>query len=924
MPHFLLVSSILFVSACASLPQPIQSPNDDRAYRYLTLDNDLQVLLISDPGTDKSAAALAAFRGWDQEPADHPGLAHFLEHMLFLGTERYPEADGYQKFVATHGGSVNAYTLGDHTNFFFDIEPDYFFEGLDRFSQFFVAPLFQAEYVEREKNAVHSEYQLQLKDDRWRGQSVRRVLINPEHPESRFHIGSAESLAETDRATLIEWFEANYSADEMGLVVLSSHDLDEIEAQVRRRFTAVANRNIGPPPVPVEWFGAGSVPSRLQHRTIKNTRRVVFTFPIAATDEHYRTKPTHYIANMLGHEGKGSLHTKLKARGWIESLGAGSSRLDSNNAVLSVNIEITDEGIEHIDAIRNALFAYIELAKSHGVEAWRYGEQALVAELGFRFQEKSQPIRTARAAAAGLRLVEPTDLLRAPYMMEGFDAELIDFYFGYLTPKNLITEISGPDVETDAVEPWFEVPYRISNDASSDYANVIDGLALPTPNEYLPENLELVTEAPVPFDGPTQSTPAGHLDLWMAPDTEFGTPRQTTRLKIHLHGGLTLPSDIAHARLYARLVQDELNTSTYPAQLAGLSYRVGPSNTGFGIAVSGYDDKMTVLFNDILEAFGNVEIEATKLATHRVELGKNLDNFKNERPYSQAMASLNHIVLSNAWPPTRLKQANDAVDKASLEAWRKRRLSAVAATLFVHGNIVDEDAEALVNTVRRVLRLGNVDIVEPTPRLLARSVRYELDVEHNDAAYLLYVQGADTSFAERARVGLLARMLRTEYFNSLRTEQQLGYVVTVVPVVFRTQPGLAFVVQSPVAAAGQLETATYDFVQAQLERFRALPESVLEQHKRGFIARLLERDKNLYSRSQRLWSDLDVGIVSFDSREQIATQAARITRDDLVSAFINLMDGTRGNRVVVYSKGQFNEPANEGTLIEDIASFKMD
>ena len=119
----------------------VKSPNDDRDYRYITLDNALRVLLVSDSTTDKSAAALAALRGSYDEPSERPGLAHFLEHMLFIGTEKYPELDGYQSFLARHGGSSNAYTAGNHTIYFFDVQPSAFDEELDRFAQFFIAPL---------------------------------------------------------------------------------------------------------------------------------------------------------------------------------------------------------------------------------------------------------------------------------------------------------------------------------------------------------------------------------------------------------------------------------------------------------------------------------------------------------------------------------------------------------------------------------------------------------------------------------------------------------------------------------------------------------------------------------------------------------------------------------------------------------------
>lgn len=59
------------------------------------------------------------------DPWELPGLAHFCEHMLFLGTDKYPSENEYSKYISSHGGMTNAFTASDHTNYFFDIAPDY-------------------------------------------------------------------------------------------------------------------------------------------------------------------------------------------------------------------------------------------------------------------------------------------------------------------------------------------------------------------------------------------------------------------------------------------------------------------------------------------------------------------------------------------------------------------------------------------------------------------------------------------------------------------------------------------------------------------------------------------------------------------------------------------------------------------------------
>ncbi|MGA0806091.1 MAG: insulinase family protein, partial [Pseudohongiellaceae bacterium] len=132
------------------------SPNDTRQYRALTLANGMRVLLVSDPTADKAAAAVDIDAGSNSDPAAFPGLTHFLEHMLFLGTRDFPEAGAYQEYIAAHGGSNNAYTAYENTNYYFEIDAPYLEPALQRFAQFFTAPLFTQDYVDRERNAVHS------------------------------------------------------------------------------------------------------------------------------------------------------------------------------------------------------------------------------------------------------------------------------------------------------------------------------------------------------------------------------------------------------------------------------------------------------------------------------------------------------------------------------------------------------------------------------------------------------------------------------------------------------------------------------------------------------------------------------------------------------------------------------------------------
>ncbi|KAL9983479.1 hypothetical protein ACROYT_G005659 [Oculina patagonica] len=173
------------------IPKPLR---DDRLYRGLELNNNMKVLVISDPLTDKSAAALDVHIGSMSDPDELPGLAHFCEHMLFLGTEKYPSENSFTQFLSENGGASNAFTGAEHTNFYFDVKHECLHEALDRFAQFFLCPLFNSDATDREVNAVESEHHKNVLSDSWRLNQLDKSSVNPAHPYSKFGSGNKLTL----------------------------------------------------------------------------------------------------------------------------------------------------------------------------------------------------------------------------------------------------------------------------------------------------------------------------------------------------------------------------------------------------------------------------------------------------------------------------------------------------------------------------------------------------------------------------------------------------------------------------------------------------------------------------------------------------------------------------------------------------------
>jgi insulysin len=152
------------------------------------------------------------------DPREVLGLAHFCEHMLFLGTQKYPNENDYSKFLSEHNGSSNAATYPDHTIYYFDVVPEELSNALDRyhsnklfqtpiddtcrFSQFFIAPLFTETATDREMNAVNSEHEKNIPSDVWRKDQLDKHMADSAHPYHTFGTGTQRIINNKNHFTV--------------------------------------------------------------------------------------------------------------------------------------------------------------------------------------------------------------------------------------------------------------------------------------------------------------------------------------------------------------------------------------------------------------------------------------------------------------------------------------------------------------------------------------------------------------------------------------------------------------------------------------------------------------------------------------------------------------------------------------------------
>ncbi|MFP4137394.1 MAG: insulinase family protein [Halomonas sp.] len=908
----------------AEATTPRVSPHDERDYRVLTLENGLTALLVSDPEADKAAVSLNVSVGSAQDPADLPGLAHFLEHMLFLGTEPFPEADAYQGYLTRHGGSHNAFTAPRDTNYFFDIDPDALEGALDRFSQFFVAPLFNAGRLESERNVVHSEYQARLRDEGRRANDVLNRLLNPEHPYTGFAVGSRETLADPAegeaslRQRVIDFYETYYGAGVMQLAVVAPQPLEELEPLVAERFAAVEDRGQERPVIEAPLVAEGTLPRRVAMQSLRDSQELSFHFPIPDPEAEYRTKPVDLIAHLLGDEGEGSLLALLREAGWADGLSAGVSRGDGKDALFTVSVSLTPEGAERRDAIEASLFDAIEAIREAGPEAWRYTEQARLAEQSFQFQQRGSALQDAMSLAMNLARFPVEDVQYAPYRMDGFEPERTREYLAALTPDNLIRLYSAPDVEGERTTPWFDTPWR--DDEVDGDAEPLARLALPEPNPYIAEDLDL-REAHE--ERPEQRLEAPGFAFWHKADADFDTPKVEWRFSLQHPRAAEAPREAALARLLASWLEDSLNEALYPARLAGQGVEAYAHARGITLAFSGWRDRQEAVMERVIEQLQEGEIAPATFERVRYRLQRSWRNAPQDSLHRQASRTLHEALVRPQWPSAALLEASDGLEVEDLREFRDAFLDELRLEAMAVGNLEAEEADGIARRVAEAL--SPTLSAEAIPDLEPLDASAELPdltphTERQESVLLRYLQGPDRSLESQARLALLGQLIDTPFYQRLRTEQQLGYVVNAGYSPLLDAPGLALLVQSPETES----EAIGEHIDAFLDDFEGtlstLEEDDLATYRQAVHAELTRRDTSLSGRTDRLWRALAYGDTDFDRRERLAERVLAVSPDELRQAWQALREAPAVQ--VAFDPG--DEPDDVLALTEHLVALPED
>ncbi|XP_006644800.2 insulin-degrading enzyme-like 1, peroxisomal [Oryza brachyantha] len=889
----------------------IRARSDKREYRRVVLPNALECLLISDADTDKAAACMEVGVGSFSDPEGLEGLAHFLEHMLFYASEKYPGEQDYTKYITEHGGSCNAFTSSETTNFYFDVNVANFEEALDRFAQFFIKPLMSEDAVLREIKAVDSEHKKNLLSDGWRMYQLQKHLASKDHPYHKFSTGSWETLETKPkqrgldiRQELLKFYE-NYSANLMHLVVYGKENLDCIQSCVDRLFSDIKNTDQRSFKCPGRPLSEEHLQLIVKAIPISEGDYLKISWPVTPDLHFYKEGPCRYLSHLIGHEGEGSIFHIIKELGWAMNLSAGEGSDSAEYSFFSISMRLTDAGHEHMEDIVGLVFKYIILLKENGIHEWIFDELVAINETEFHYQDKVHPISYVTDTVSTMRLFPPEEWLVGASLPSKYAPNRINMVLDELSAERvrILWKSKKFKGSTDSVEPWYSTAYSVENITPSTIKEWIqkaptEKLHIPKPNIFIPKDLSLKEMLEkVKFPVILRKTPLSQL--WYKPDTLFSTPKVHIIIDFHCPLSSHSPEAVVSTSLFVDLLEDYLNAYAYDARIAGLFYSIDRTSAGFQVSVGGYNDKMRILLDAIMKHISNFEVKPNRFCALKETAVKDYKNFNFCQPYSQASYYLSLILEDQKWPLFEKLEALSKLDSDTLAKFIPHLLSKTFLECYIHGNIEPNEATSIVQEIEDTIFNTPNSVfksMHPSQYLIKRVIMLEnelkcyyqiegLNQKNENSSVVQYIQVHLDDALSNIKLQLFSLIASQPAFNQLRTVEQLGYIAGLS---LRSDCGvcaLEVVIQSTVKDPSHLDARVDAFFKMFESKIHELSDKDFKRNVESLIDSKLEKFKNLWEESHFYWGEIEAGTLKFDRVESEVALLRELRKEEFIEFF---------------------------------------
>jgi len=883
----------------------VKSLNDKREYKYIILKNKMKVLLISDLDTEKSTAALNVNVGNFSDPESFPGLAHFLEHMLFMGTKKFPNENYFDEQLNKYGGSYNAFTDSEMTVYYFDIFNKNFEDILQIYSRFFIDPLMKEDSVDREIKAVDSENNKNLENDYWRIDQLIRSFSNPKNPFSKFGTGNIETLKhDSVREELLKFHKKYYSANIMNLVLLSNKSLKELEILANKYFCEVENKNIKINYLTKElpFNDANKINKTFRFELVQDKNLLLLVWQLPNQDKNYKEKSLHILSSLLGDETDNSILVILKNKGLINSLSSGSMDSSFNYTLFNLKIELTNSGMDNINYIISTIYEYLNILKN--TDEWKriILESKEIVEILFNYQEKYDSMTYATNLVINMEKYEAKDILTGSYLLTKENEKGILNLLEYFTKDNMMVLIGNntlDNIKNFKKEKYYGTKYCL--DKNIKIVSVKEKLNIPAINRFIPKNFNLLHNKK--NNSLKSKINSDNLEIWTCENVQFKDPIAIYWIQIV---SLTFNKNIKNfimTHLIINLINDYLTPILYSSNELGYNYRINflPYNNSLIVYVKGYNDKINIIVTEIMDCITNFKnkFSEDKFNLIKDKYYKSVLNIPLSQPWSLTTYNLESEWINEFRHYNDiLKELNNINFSQIKKYYNDSMLDKIYIKSIIGGNITSNkiiDFDKYLSKNKYNEKVSSLQSM--TKKYSEFSYKNKNKNDTNEAIAIYYDIG-EYSYEKIAKAIVFINIIKEDFFDQLRTKEQLGYLVKCSINNFLDTYGFVQQIQSSEQNCDYLKSRINEFNKIFYKNLKTFDEENFNTIKETVINLIMEKDDNIAELLNRLIKEVMMGKYDFTRRKNIVKEVKKLKLENIVEFSKNYLINNKDKIII--------------------------
>ena len=924
----LLLLLIFFVpvSGFAQGWQPLaetinKSEHDPRQYQAVRLDNGMTVLLVSDTQAPKSLAALALPVGSLEDPDSQLGLAHYLEHMVLMGSAKYPDPENLAEFLKKHGGSHNASTASYRTAFYLEVENSALAPAVDRLADAIAAPLLDPVNADRERHAVNAELTMARSRDGMRMAQVRAETLNPAHPSSRFSGGNLDTLKDKPGSKLHDqltaFYQRYYSANLMVGVIYSNRPLPELAALAAGTFGRIANHQASVPAITVPTLTAAQEGILVHYVPAQPRKQLKLEFAIdndSATDKNsqaFRSKTDTYISYLIGNRSPGTLSDWLQKQGLADAINAGADPLvDRNQGVFAISVSLTDKGLAQRDEVIAAIFHYLSMLRQQGISRSYFDEIGHVLNLDYRYPAITRDMNYIEWLVDTLLRVPVNHALDAAYLADRYDPAAIAARLSQLTPEKARVWVVSPDAPHNRTAYFVEAPYQVDRITPAQFQRWQQlgaqiSLSLPALNPYIPDDLSLITATDKPSRPQLVVDEPGLRALYMPSRAFADEPRADITFAFRNPTALDSPRHQVMYALTDYLAGLALDQLSYQASIGGIGFSTAPDN-GVVFNANGFTQRLPQLLTSLVAGYASFTPTADQLAQAKSWYREKLDASGKGKAFEQAIMPVQMLSRVPYSEREARRAMLDGITVEEIIAYRDSLLHLAAPEVLVVGNMTADQVRQLAHSLKTQLGCtgkawwhGKEVVINQKQLANLQKTGSSSD----SALAAVYVPPGYDEVHSMAYSALLGQILQPWFYSQLRTQEQLGYAVFAFPIAVGKQWGLGFLLQSNSQPPAYLYPRYLDFFAQADKRLGAMSNEDFVQYRQAMIDELTQRPQTLSEEASRFSNDFSRGNFRFDTRDKVVDVLNALTLPQLHQYYRQAVMAPEGLALLSQVKG---------------------